>query len=268
MKNVIKGFIIGVGKIIPGLSGALLAISMGVYDKSIYYLNNFKKNKKASINYLLPLGIGIIIAIIFFSKIINTLLDKYYLYTMLFFSGLIIGTLPSLTKNISKKHYYITSIALLIFTIISFVGIKENNYLIKNNLFDMLVFFISGLIEAIGTVIPGLSSSAMLMNLGTYKLIVYSLGNIFNINNYKVLIPFGTGIIIGIISLIKIIGKVLEKRLSIISSVILGILMSNIIKMMHLAIKTSTSLKEVLAGIIFMILGIYLSSIFEKKKTL
>ena len=56
MKNFIKGFIIGIGKIIPGVSGAILAIIVGVYDKSIYYINNFNNNKKESIKYYLLLG--------------------------------------------------------------------------------------------------------------------------------------------------------------------------------------------------------------------
>ena len=51
MNNLIKGFIIGIGKILPGVSGALLAILMGVYDKSIDYIINFKRNKKkANVN--------------------------------------------------------------------------------------------------------------------------------------------------------------------------------------------------------------------------
>ena len=77
MKNLFKGFIIGIGKIIPGVSGAVLAILLGVYDKSIDYINNFNNKKKESIKYLLPLGIGIILAIVIFSKIITFTLNKY-----------------------------------------------------------------------------------------------------------------------------------------------------------------------------------------------
>ena len=66
MLNLLKGFIIGIGKIIPGVSGSVLAITLGVYDKSVEYINNFKHNKKESLKYLLPLGIGIIISIIIF----------------------------------------------------------------------------------------------------------------------------------------------------------------------------------------------------------
>ena len=102
MLNLLKGFIIGIGKIIPGVSGSVLAITLGVYDKSVEYINNFKHNKKESLKYLLPLGIGIIISIIIFSKIITILLDKYYQITMLFFIGLIIGGLPEIIKKVKK----------------------------------------------------------------------------------------------------------------------------------------------------------------------
>ena len=83
MINFIKGFIIGIGKIIPGVSGAMLATIMGVYDKSIFYICNFKNNIKAAIKYLFPIGIGVIVSIILFSKIISLCLDKYYVITML-----------------------------------------------------------------------------------------------------------------------------------------------------------------------------------------
>ena len=141
MINILKGFIIGIGKIIPGVSGAILAISMGVYDKSIYYINNFKDNKKDSIKYLLPLSIGIIISIIFFSKIISYLLDKYYIITMLLFVGLIIGTITSITKEINKKDYYLTIISFIIFLSLSLLG-ANNNYILKENITDKIVFIL------------------------------------------------------------------------------------------------------------------------------
>ena len=104
MINIFKGFIIGIGKVIPGVSGALLAISMNVYDKSIYYVKNFNNNRKSSTKFLIPLGIGIVLGIILFSKVINYLLDNHYSMTMFFFIGLIIGTLINLIKEMKKKN--------------------------------------------------------------------------------------------------------------------------------------------------------------------
>ena len=70
MINFIKGLIIGIGKIIPGVSGAILAILLRVYDESLYYLSSFKNNIKEAFKYLTPLGVGIILSIIIFSKIV------------------------------------------------------------------------------------------------------------------------------------------------------------------------------------------------------
>ena len=260
MINILKGFIIGIGKIIPGVSGAILAISMGVYDKSIYYINNFKDNKKESIKYLLPLGIGIIISIIFFSKIINYLLDKYYVLTMLFFIGLIIGTIPSITKEINKKDYYLVIISFLIFILLSILGIN-NTYIVNGSIIDIIVFLISGLFEAIGTVVPGVSSTALLMTIGTYKIIISSIANITNI---KILVPFIIGTILGLLVVVKIIDYLFKKYRHRVYAVILGLLLSTIMVIIINTFKYQVSILNIIIGIILMILGIFISNIFEK----
>lgn len=264
MKNLLKGFIIGIGKIIPGLSGALLAILMGVYEKSIYYINNFKDNKKESIKYLLPLGIGVVVAIIFFSKIINTLLDRYYILTMMLFSGLIIGTIPAIYKEVKKTDYYLSFISLIIFSSLSIFSIK-NNYVIEGNFKDYLIFLISGLIEAIGTIVPGVSSTSLLTYIGTYKIIISSIGNF---RNARVTIPFVLGIIIGLLFIIRIIGKLLEEKKSKVYAFVLGMIISTTeIMIIRPIIKSHTSICELLLGLILLILGTIITILFENKKT-
>ena len=260
MINVLKGFIIGIGKIVPGVSGAILAISMGVYDKSLYYINNFKNNKKESIKYLLPLGIGIIISIIFFSKIINYLLDKYYVLTMLFFIGLIIGTIPTTLKKVNKKDYYLVIISFFIFVFLSLLGIN-NTYIIKGNIIDIIIFLISGLLEAIGTVVPGVSSTALLMTIGTYKIVISSIANI---DNMKIIVPFIIGTILGLLLVVKIIDYLFTKYRGRVYAIILGLLLSSIILMIINTFKYQVSILNIIIGIILMITGIFISNIFEK----
>ena len=76
---ILKGFLIGIGKIIPGVSGSLLAISLGVYDKAINSLVNLSNNFKENIYFLGKLAIGVVIAIMFFSNVIAYLLNSHYL---------------------------------------------------------------------------------------------------------------------------------------------------------------------------------------------
>ena len=99
-KLILYGFIIGIGKILPGVSGAVLAISLGVYEESIRALNNLF-NKK-SIQYLTLLSIGMGISIVFFSNVVLYFVNNYYFWTMLLFIGLIIGGLKEILVELKK----------------------------------------------------------------------------------------------------------------------------------------------------------------------
>ena len=91
---IIKGIIIGIGKIIPGVSGSLLAISLGIYEKAIESMINIFKKPQENILFLGKIVLGILIYIIFFSKLILYSLNNYYLYTIIFFIVLMMVNIP------------------------------------------------------------------------------------------------------------------------------------------------------------------------------
>lgn len=264
MKNIIlfiKGIIIGIGKVIPGVSGAVLAIILKVYDEGINKIVNIFKEPKKNIPYLLIIGTGILLGILIFSNIINYALNNYYAITMLFFIGLIIGGIPSILKEVNKKDYIISLIILIIFTIISLININ-NNYILKNNFIDYIIFFIGGIIETCGTVIPGLSSTALLLILGIYNKIIESISNISKlIIDYKILLPFILGITSSIILVSKTISIALKKYKKKTYSVILGLILSSVIVLVVKTFNEVIQLLELIIGLISMILGIIISSI-------
>ena len=261
MKNFFKGFAVGIGKIIPGVSGAMIAISLGIYDKAVNYINNFNNNKKESIKFLVPIGVGIILSIVFFSKIISFCLNSYYIITMLFFVGLIIGGLPGVLKSVNRKDIYISVISFLLFFLIS-IGNMANIYVIKNNVIDIGVFFLSGVIEAIGSIVPGISSTALLMIMGTYNIVITAIGNL---SDFYILIPFGIGFIIGMVAIVKIISWLFNRCENKVYAFVLGVLMSSIVLLVIQSFKYGVILSELVIGIIFMLLGIFLSSVLKEK---
>lgn len=261
MKNFLKGFVIGIGKIIPGVSGAMLAIAMGIYDKALDYICNFKNNKKESIKYLFPIGLGVILSIVFFSKIISLSLANFYLITMLFFVGLIIGGVPMIISRVNKRDYFIVIISFVIFFLISISSIN-NVYVMKNNIVDFFAFFISGIIEAIGSVVPGISSTALLMIMGTYNIVITSIGNL---NNIGVLIPFGIGLVIGLIVVVKIINYLFKKCENKVYAFVLGILLSSIVLLVVQSFKYSFGIIELIIGLIFMVFGIFIAGLLKEK---
>ena len=202
MLLILKGIIIGIGKIIPGVSGSMLAISMGIYQKLIDSVNNFFNRQKESFKFLIKIGIGVVISIVFFSNIILKCLDKFYLITIFFFIGLIIGGCDDIKENTNKKYNFIAIISFVLVTLLGLININ-NEVNITNSFFNSLYFLFIGFVDAVTMVIPGISGTATLMMLGAYEKVMELYSNIFNFNiiidNLKLIIPYVIGIVLGIV---------------------------------------------------------------------
>ena len=108
--NILKGMVIGLANIIPGVSGGTMMVSMGLYDKLIMLLTHFVKKFKEAIKLLIPLAIGMLLAIALLSKIITRMFDAIPLQTTLLFVGMIIGGLPVIYKKVKGKKIGIAQI--------------------------------------------------------------------------------------------------------------------------------------------------------------
>ena len=261
---ILKGFIIGIAKIIPGVSGAVLAISMGLYDKALNAITEFTTNIKENIKFLTPIAVGVITAMIIGANIVNYLLNNYYIITMLFFIGLITGSIKTIYNKTNKTLkgiiISITSFFIMFLTSISNIN---NTYIKTNTIIDSIIYFISGIMVAIGTVIPGLSSTALLMILGTYNTILNSISHIFN--NLNILTFYSLGMILGIILISIFINYMFKKKNSETYSCIFGIIISSILLLLIKTFKKPSSLLELILGIFFLIVGTIITNLFENK---
>lgn len=259
---ILKGIIIGIGKIIPGVSGSMLAISMGVYQKLIDSVNNFFKNIKDNFNFLFKIAIGVIISIVLFSNLILNFLDKYYIITIFFFIGLIIGSFEEIKQNTKKKYNYISIISFILITILGLININ-NTVNIVNPFLNFLYFIFIGFIDALTMVVPGISGTATLMMLGAYEKVMVMYSNIFNfsllLDNLKILIPFITGMGLGIISTVKLIQFLFKNYKEKTYSAILGFSLSTIILMFVKCISSSYTFIQLIIAFIMLFLGIFIT---------
>lgn len=259
---ILKGIIIGIGKIIPGVSGSMLAITLGIYQKLIDSINNIFKYPKENFKFLFKIAIGVIISIVFFSKIIITSLNKYYLITMFFFIGLIIGGFDDINKNIDKNSKYIAIISFILVMIFGLINI-DNEVSIQNNFINSIYFIFIGFVDAITTVIPGISGTATLMMLGGYSTLIKTFSNIFDLyyikDNLIVLIPFIIGFIFGIIITAKIVEYLFKNHKSKTYSSILGFSIATIALMFIKSFKTFYTIKDLIVAIIMLLIGIVLT---------
>ena len=259
----LMGIIIGIGKIIPGLSGTIMMISFGLYDKAINAITNFFMDVKNNLLFLLNIGLGIIIGIIMFSKIINYFITNYYIYTTSLFVGLVMGSIPIIYRDFlkSKKGYLLAIMSFIIMFIIN--NIRNNgNYIVKGNYMDVIVFFISGILEAIGTIVPGVSSTLLLMLMGVYNIYLDILASIFNLNVLAnvlwFLIPFSIGMIISIIVLSKLINYLFIMYKKETYSVIMGIIISTSFLIILRLINTYRCCLDIFMSFILLLVGFYI----------
>ena len=226
MKDIARGALIGVANIIPGVSGGTMALSMGIYEKIIHAINNLRKEFKQSVKTLCPYAIGIVLGIALLSFLIKFCLDRFQLPTLMAFVGLILGGLGPIIKKVENEKFKWTHlVSFLLFAGIIIVPtlIATERGLAKEVTFgfaSIVLMLIMGIVSAASMVVPGVSGSMILMMLGYYDTIISNI-TIFIKSALKfdiatawgacgILIPFGIGVLLGIVITAKIIEKLLK----------------------------------------------------------
>lgn len=265
MKNLIKGIIIGIAKVIPGLSGAVLMISFHLYDKAIYSITHFFDDVKRNFWFLLELGIGIMMGIVLFSKVVVFFLQKYYLYTNAIFIGLILGGIPVVARNFSHHK---KNIMFVLFSFFLTAGLSIANldftYEVQHNGVDLVIFFLSGVLEAIGTVIPGVSSTALLMLMGVYSYYITIVSHILSISMLKenlfFLLPFSLGLFLGMVIVTMLVNYLFEHYKEQTFAVILGFSFSSVFLLIVKLFPFFTGISSIIVSLILFLSGYFVTS--------
>ena len=256
--NIIKGIFIGAGAIVPGVSSGVLCVIFGIYEKLLDAVLNFFKDIKQNIKFLLPIALGVGIGVLLFSNMLNYLLYEFPIQTKSIFIGLIIGTIPSLIREVNEKEtfkpqnviYLLIALAIGIITVV-----LENRMHIITNVDNMSIMYLvmCGAIMSVGIVVPGVSSTIILMLLGVYSVYLQSVANLY----LPVLIPLGIGLILGSIIVMKLTKKLLEKYYAQTFYSIIGFTIGSI----FVLLPQGMSLVETILCVLCIILGVYISHI-------
>lgn len=256
--NVVKGIFIGAGAIVPGVSSGVLCVIFGIYEKLLDAVLNFFKDIKQNIKFLFPIALGVGIGVLLFSNMLNYLLYEFPIQTKSIFIGLIIGTIPSLIREVNEKEafkpqnvmYLLIALAIGIITVV-----LENRMHIITNVDNMSIMYLvmCGAIMSVGIVVPGVSSTIILMLLGVYSVYLQSVANLY----LPVLIPLGIGLILGSIIVMKLTKKLLETYYSQTFYSIIGFTIGSIFVLLP---QGMTMIEQVLC-VLCIILGVYISHI-------
>lgn len=199
-----KGIAIGAGSILPGISSGVLCVVFGIYEKLLDTVLNFFKDFKSNFKFLFPIVLGAFSGIILFGNILKYLFNTFPFQTNFIFIGLILGSIPALFKEASSKckfrlHYLLYTFIALFLGIL--MVILENKIVpMSSNNFNFIYLLFSGFAMSIGVIVPGVSSTIILMLFGVYSSYLSAVSSIY----LPVLIPMAIGLFLGAIIWIKI----------------------------------------------------------------
>ncbi len=224
--DVLRGAVIGLANVIPGVSGGTMMVSMGIYDKLIWSINHLFKKFKECFKVLLPYIVGMLAAIIIGSFALKAAFRDYPLPTNTLFIGLILGSLPFILKEMKGEKIGwqgVLAFALLFGLVVFLKAIEaENTAKVSLNVGTVLLMLLMGAICSAAMVIPGVSGSMILKTLGYYEPVVteaipglvkgITSGNWSAVlENIGILLPFLIGIVAGIFGIAKLIEVLMRK---------------------------------------------------------
>lgn len=256
MERFLKGIIVGIGGVAPGLSGSVLLIIFGLYQKTLEALGTLLKDFKKKVSFLLPLVLGMGVGVLLFSRVIDFCLERYEMPTRFCFLGLILGTLPMVWREVRKeglKGYHPVMIILAAAGGLFFFTVDAGAF---PQVTDPTVFqsVLLGIAVAATAIIPGVDPAVFLSTLGLYEMYVDALANL----NFTVLIPMVPGVAVGAVVISFVMSRLFRRFYTGTYCVIFGIFLAMIPNMLSESCVPGWDGKTVLSFLL-MLLGFGLS---------
>ena len=218
--RIVQGAFIGLGAVLPGISGGVLSVIFGIYKPIMELLSNPVKNFKTHVPPLIPVGIGGVIGFLGVANILSFFLEKYPDPSVCLFIGLIGGMLPSLFREAGEqgrsKGSYLSMVICMAVIFALLIGLKMFSVEVTPNFFWYLF---CGFCLALSVIAPGMSFSTLLMPLGLYTPFVEGLGRL----RPSVLVPGVLGAVVTIVLLAKAVDRLFERHYSIAFHAIVGV---------------------------------------------
>ncbi len=263
--RILEGALIGLGAVLPGISGGVLCVIFGVYKPLMEVLGNPLKSWRKHLKLLIPIVIGVVVGFLGVSKLLGFLLDRYPGPSVFLFVGLIVGMLPSLFREAgeqgrNKNSFIGMGAACMIVLALLICLMFVFNLTIP---FNFATCLFCGFSLALSIIAPGMSFSTFLMPLGLYQPFVEGIGNL----DFGVLIPVGIGAVVTFILFVRGINYMLKHHYSVMFHSIIGVVIAATIltpfeaELLEVAYQTTGA---IIVNIAFGIVGVVSGLLLDK----
>jgi len=223
--RLLKGILVGIGFITPGLSGGVLAVVFGLYERLMRWLGNLKEQFLKNLLFFLPVGIGGVIGVVAFSAAVDWAFENYRVQAIWLFIGFIVGTFPSLLKTAGKEgrkswHWLLLALAAVgMFFLMRWMETIRSME-VAPSFFSWLL---SGALIGLGVVVPGMSPSNFLIYLGLYEKMTAGISRL----DLGVMIPLALGGLVCVLLFAKLVSWLFKKAYAFMYHLILGVVVGS-----------------------------------------
>lgn len=270
----IKGFILGVANVIPGVSGGTLAVSLGLYERGLECVTTFFKKFKENLTFIMPIALGIGVAILSTSKLVTYALTNFKAQTIFLFVGLIFGGISLIMKKVKgqKSFFNICVLCIVFIFVLGLNFVKTDTFSISftnMKIIDYVLLALVGFIASSAMVIPGISGSFVLMVFGYYERIMATISHLTTFKNIGqdliILTVFGIGGLLGILFMAKLITKLIEKNEVRTYFAIMGFVLSSIVVLLIEIGNFKFNFTNIATSILAFLWGYLLSRAIDKE---
>lgn len=227
--NLLRGIVLGIANVIPGVSGGTMAVILGIYDKILACVSI--KRLRQNLFFILTVGAGAVLGILGFSKVVTYLYDHFFEQTCFAFIGLILGSIPMIFGRARGEKLRLSSVlafllALAAMLAISFVredGITQT-IIMSLDVGTFCWLFFAGALSAFAMILPGISGSFVMLVLGCYATVIAAISDF----NFVILLPVGLGILVGFVAGAKLVEHLLKRFPNETYSAILGLVVGSL----------------------------------------
>lgn len=229
IQKILLGLVLGIASITPGISAGVIAAASGLYEPAVRALVNFRKEYRQSLRFLFPLGLGVASGIMLFSRVMQKLMVVAEFQVFYVFLGLVAGSVPALFNEANlhgfRKRFLGSTLVAFAFIMVTgrlmawfprFSGRVE---------LDVITVLICGVVLAFGTIIPGISSSLILMFLGVYERLLTA----FIQFDLGILVGMAVGFVLTALPMLKLVDLLFRKYRGFAYYGVIGILFGSMV---------------------------------------
>ncbi len=242
-----KGAIVGTGAILPGVSGGVLCVAFGIYEPMMELLAHPIKSLRRYYKMLIPFLIGWTSGFVLLARLLESFFSVSSAAAMMLFAGLIFGSIPELMIKSSESGQnkgWTPFVVVLVSFYILFQLLSQNG--ITSIRPNCLWYIFCGLVWGLSLVIPGLSSSSVLIFMGLYEPMISGIASL----DPFVIIPLSAGLLITAALTARFVNLLFEKQYAFMSRIIIGIMVAS--TMMILPSEFDSLLNALMSIVCFM----------------